>query len=94
MDRPLTGITSMSGRSPDWPAPYPANARFLDAHDLVVSKLAASGDKGRAFVAVLIETNLVEPAIIRERVALLPDQVPAIVSERIQTWLDSISPTR
>ncbi|MBA2531006.1 MAG: hypothetical protein H0V23_02735 [Nocardioidaceae bacterium] len=73
---------------------YPANARFLDKHDLAVSKLAAFREKDREFVAALIEAGLVEPAIIRERVGLLPDRVAAVVPGRILSWLDSISPIR
>ncbi len=73
---------------------HPANARFLDKHDLVVSKLVAFRDKDREFVTALIETGLVEPATIRERTALLPDRVPPVVTEHILTWLDSISATR
>jgi hypothetical protein len=71
----------------------PAKALFLDKHDLVISKLAAFRDKDRAFAAALIETSLVAPRVLRERVALLPESVPVVVSRRILTWLDGISPT-
>lgn len=73
---------------------YPANASFLDKHDLVVSKLVAFRDKDREFVASLIEVGLVEIRIIRERTALLPDKVTPVALHRILSWLDSFSPIR
>jgi len=75
-----------------WPitASQPANARFLDKHDLVVSKLAAYRDKDRTFVAALLQAGLVDPDVIRTRTAHLPEEVPTIVGERILSWLDAV----
>lgn len=75
-----------------WPltSSAPANARFLDKHDLVVSKLVAFRDKDREFVAALIRTGLVEPETVRERIDLLPDRVAQLVTKRMLSWLDSI----
>lgn len=70
----------------------PANARFLDRHDLAISKLAAFRDKDREFVRALMEHGLVEPDTIRERLALLHDRAPPVVVERISSWLDVNSP--
>lgn len=79
-------------RAHGWPlvSSNPANARFLDKHDLVVSKLVAFRAKDLEFVAALVETDLVEPDIIRERIALLPDQVTPVATQRILSWLDSL----
>jgi hypothetical protein len=78
-----------------WPlaSSHPANARFLDKHDLVVSKLAAFRDKDRAFVAALLHAGLVDPDTVRQRAALLPDATAPLVSERILSWLDAVTST-
>lgn len=45
----------------------------LEVHDLCASKLSRGDMKDTTFTAALIEAELVDPAIIAERVRLLPD---------------------
>lgn len=52
----------------------PAHPRFLEPHDLAVSKLAANREKDRAFVDALIRTHLVDVPTLLDRAELLPDE--------------------
>lgn len=57
----------------------------LEPHDLAASKLAAGRDKDRDFVAVLLEHAIVDPDVLRQRIALLPldDARKTLVSARL-----------
>lgn len=60
----------------------------LDKEDLCVAKLCAFREKDRDFVGALIRSNLVDPAVIRERLHAVPEEheVPVI---RAIAWLQS-----
>ena len=53
----------------------PSEARCLDAHDLVVSKLVAGRDKDLLFARVLVQAGLISCATLRDRAQQL-DVVP------------------
>jgi hypothetical protein len=57
----------------------------LEVHDLASSKLVAARDRDRAFVRVLLQEHMVEPAILEQRVRHLP--LPA---ERIEGLLATL----
>jgi hypothetical protein len=52
---------------------YPAKPRFLDPHDLAVSKLAAGREKDKAFVDALLRYRLLDVQVLRERNEMLGD---------------------
>jgi len=60
----------------------PATPRFLEPHDLVVSKLVAGRDKDFAFAASLIDAELVDLGVLVERAGLLPAS-----GARVTAWL-------
>jgi hypothetical protein len=66
----------------------PAEPRFLDPHDLAVSKLAAGRPKDLDFVLALIRGGLLNVALLRERASKLPSETDPRISERIEAWLD------
>jgi hypothetical protein len=70
----------------------PAEPHFLDPHDLAVSKLAAGRPKDLDFVLALIRAGLLDVAVIRERVAMLPLGTDPRVGERIEAWLNYYAP--
>ena len=45
----------------------------LEVHDLAVSKLVAGLEKDLDFVRVLVRERMVDPALLEERVTMLPD---------------------
>lgn len=67
----------------------PAQPKFLDRHDLAVAKLAAGREKDFAFVRALLCQQMLDPDVIRARVALLPAWRDPRVGERILSWLSS-----
>lgn len=66
----------------------PAKPRFLDPHDLAVSKLAAGRPKDLDFVLALIRGGFLDAALIRERTSRLPAETDPRIGERIEAWLD------
>ncbi|WP_343577802.1 DUF6036 family nucleotidyltransferase [Mycobacterium sp.] len=66
----------------------PAEPRFLDPHDLAVSKLAAGRPKDLDFVLALIRDGLLNVALLRERASMLPAETDPRIGKRIQAWLD------
>jgi hypothetical protein len=60
----------------------PAAPRFIEPHDLVVSKLAAGRDKDVVFAASLLEARLVNLDVLIERAAKLSTS-----GERVTAWL-------
>jgi hypothetical protein len=66
----------------------PAEPRFLDPHDLAISKLAAGRPKDLGFVLALIRGGFLNVAILRERVSMLPTETDPRIGQRIEAWLD------
>ncbi|MGP5305761.1 DUF6036 family nucleotidyltransferase [Brachybacterium alimentarium] len=66
----------------------PATPRFLEPHDLAVSKLGAARRKDLEFVDALITARLVDVETLGERCALLGDE-HAVVRGRINAFLAS-----
>ena len=60
----------------------------LDPHDLAVAKLIAGRPKDVDFVAVLVETRLVDSVVIRNRLLLIEDDRRRLALARI----DALSP--
>lgn len=73
-----------------WPlrSSDPARPRFLEPHDLVISKLGAAREKDLQFVDALIRAEMVNVATLSERCALLPDRY-ADVRERVRSHIAS-----
>jgi hypothetical protein len=66
----------------------PAKPRFLEPHDLAISKLAAGRAKDHDFVLALIRTGLLDVAVIQERASMLPAAIDPRIGERIEAWLN------
>lgn len=65
----------------------PGRGYLLDPHDCVVSKLVAGREKDYAFAAGLIQSGLVNAAVLAERIETV-DVVPA-VRQRLRSWITS-----
>ncbi|MDN5763982.1 MAG: hypothetical protein L0H41_16915 [Microlunatus sp.] len=63
----------------------PAQALFLEPHDLAMAKLAAFRDKDRAFVTALLDATLLAADTLFNRLADLP--VPRRTHDRIAGFL-------
>jgi hypothetical protein len=68
----------------------PAAAVCLDPYDLVISKLAAMREKDLGFAMALLESGLLDVAVLRARADLLTAADP-ITSRRVKEWIDSAS---
>jgi len=66
----------------------PAKPRFLEPHDLAVSKLAAGRPKDHDFVSALIRRGLLDVAVLRKRASSLPAGTDPRVGERIEAWVN------
>ena len=66
----------------------PAKPRFLEPHDLAVSKLAAGRPKDHDFVLALIRGGLLDVAVLRKRASVLRGGTDQRVGERIEVWLN------
>jgi hypothetical protein len=55
----------------------PSNARCLEPHDLVISKLVAGREKDRSFATELLREHLVDEATLRARAKAL-EVIPAV----------------
>lgn len=66
-----------------------AKAKFLDPHDLVLSKLAAQRQKDRDFARVLVENRLIDPTVLLERLETLP--VASIVKSNIRRFITGLA---
>lgn len=71
-----------------------AIAYCLEAHDCVVSKLVANRQKDREFGAALIQAGLIDPAVLSERVAILPERVADAQRTLIVAWIAVQVPPR
>ena len=71
-------------------APACADGRFigwcLDPHDLCVAKLCAFRTKDQNFVAALLDADLVEAAVVDERLATVPEEHHQS-TVRARSWL-------
>lgn len=63
----------------------PGRGYALDPHDCVVSKLVAGREKDHAFANALIETRLIDPAIVAARIDTL--EVDPRVMRRLKRWI-------
>lgn len=72
----------------DLQSSLPADARFLEPHDLAVAKLAAFREKDLEFVGALTHAGLLDLDLLRERVERLPSDTDPRVIERIRSWID------
>ena len=77
---------------PDLPGSRPAQAAFLEPHDLVASKLVAGRMKDLAFAAALVRAGLIDLDVLIERIVALPDQVHQSVIDRMIGWVESMRP--
>lgn len=74
----------------DLESSYPARPLFLERHDLAVAKLVAGRvDKDYPFVLALLEAGMLDPALLRERAAMLPDS-EGVRRDRTLAWLDAL----
>jgi hypothetical protein len=62
----------------------PGRGYLLDPHDCVVSKLVAGREKDLVFATALIESRLVDPAVIAERIETVP--VSPALRQRLRNW--------
>jgi hypothetical protein len=60
----------------------------LEGHDLAASKLVAFRDKDRDFVRLLLVEGLINPGVLRKRVAALP--VAVSDRKRLRTWIMAV----
>jgi hypothetical protein len=67
----------------------PGRGHLLDPHDCVVSKLVAGREKDYAFAAALIESRLIDPAVIAERIETV--EVSPALRHRLRNWIASQS---
>jgi hypothetical protein len=70
----------------------PGRGYLLDPHDCVVSKLVAGRDKDHSFAAALIESGLIEPSVVAERIETV-DVAPR-VRRRLRGWIAQWLPSR
>jgi hypothetical protein len=69
----------------------PVTALCLEAHDLVVSKLAAGRLKDLEFVGALVQMKLADPKKVRTRMRQLPMHVEkSLLRARLQSVLDDL----
>lgn len=62
----------------------PATPRFVEPHDLVLSKLAAGRNKDIVFAASLLDAHLVDLHVLLDRAEALPRSGPRVLS-----WLQT-----
>jgi hypothetical protein len=77
---------------PDLPGAEPADAAFLEPHDLIASKLAAGRPKDLAFVLALVEVDLIDLDVLLERIYAMPADVHQSVIDRMIGWVDAVRP--
>lgn len=65
----------------------PSRAFCLDPHDLVVSKLVAGREKDYRFTRALIDAELIDPDVVRDRARL----VDPAHRRRVTSWLDALA---
>ena len=70
----------------DTPSTAPGRGQCLEPHDCVVAKLVAGRAKDFAFADALLREGLVDPELLAERINLLENVEPRLVS-RLHSWL-------
>lgn len=73
----------------DLQSSLPAEARFLEPHDLAVAKLAAFREKDLQFVDALVRTGVLDLEVLRDRVDDLPSDTDPRVIARITSWVEN-----
>lgn len=68
----------------------PGRGYTLEPHDCVVSKLVAGREKDHAFAHALIQTGLINPTVIAERIEMV--DVPPAVRHRLRDWIAPYQP--
>jgi hypothetical protein len=68
----------------------PAQALFLEPHDLVASKLVANRSKDLAFASALVDADLIDLDLLLERIFALPGDVHQSVIDRLIDWVESM----
>ncbi|WP_332642189.1 DUF6036 family nucleotidyltransferase [Aeromicrobium sp.] len=68
----------------------PAEAAFLEPHDLVATKLAAGRLKDLAFARALVDVGLVDLDVLLERIYAMPAGVHQSVIDRMIGWVAAI----
>lgn len=76
--------------TPELAGAEPAEALFLEPHDLVVSKLVANRSKDLAFAAALVEADLIDLDTLLERMYAMPADVHQSVVDRLIGWADAV----
>ncbi|NRQ49204.1 DUF6036 family nucleotidyltransferase [Aeromicrobium stalagmiti] len=74
---------------PELPDSEPAQAAFLEPHDLVASKLVAGRMKDLAFAGALVRAGLIDLDVLVERILALPDETQQSVIDRLIGWVES-----
>ena len=70
--------------------PMAPHVRCLEIHDLVLSKLAAGRLKDYELIAVLLDRDLADLGVVRERIASVSDlHMRAVLMARLQLVLES-----
>ena len=72
------------------PGASPGQGLCLEPHDGVVSKLVAHREKDQEFAAALLRAGLVDAAVLRTRIDLLPVSDP--VKRLLHDWVAAIKP--
>jgi hypothetical protein len=65
----------------------PGRGYLLDPHDCVVSKLVAGREKDYAFAAALIQSHLIDPGLVAERIETV--EVSQALRQRLRNWIAS-----
>jgi hypothetical protein len=68
----------------------PGRGYMLDPYDCVVSKLVAGREKDHAFAHALIKAELINPAVVAERIEMV--DVHPLVLKRLREWIAMYQP--
>jgi hypothetical protein len=72
----------------------PAEAVFLEPHDLVASKLVANRSKDLAFALALVDAELMDLDLLLERIFAMPAAVHQSVIDRMIGWVEAMRTAR
>lgn len=65
-----------------------------DLHGLAVSKCVAGREKDANFIGILVSEGLVEPAVLNERLALLPPEIATVASAWLKRRISKVAVTK
>jgi hypothetical protein len=74
----------------DSPATDPGRGLCLEPHDCVIAKLLAGREKDLRFAAALVRAQLIDPAVLSERLETV--QAHPLALDRTRTWIRSMTP--